>query len=281
MRGGRHFLGRPSVASRVLRKVCRSGCYHEAINKMSFVVICLLALSGIVAYPVTETSESNAEQKDKLCHGLRMPQPPDYNPYFEKVFQDLNSDPTFLDTMGKANRTDVESGKIAHVVKILSPSVRTRLNEIKKTEMSRLQNNNASTDHIDYANPDTFEEEDLKRLIVKAMSDRNEIRNKQRKVLKSLKEESEPKSIFSQHDLDGNSLVDLNEFKALLRSLYQKEVGRMCIQGIPESSVREKWEKLEQNQQREFQDMDINKDGFINYEEYNRSWFRGSSNSQL
>lgn len=87
----------------------------------------------------------------------------------------------------------MQSTSVADQLRFASHSVRSRLDEIKRREISRLNelekkyanlNEKKTTHHVDQFNPHTFEIEDLKKLIRKVTSDLVEIDQKQEKEYK-------------------------------------------------------------------------------------------------
>ncbi|XP_017778756.1 PREDICTED: nucleobindin-2 [Nicrophorus vespilloides] len=109
----------------------------------------------------------------------------EYHRYIREVVNALESDPTFREKLEKADEEDIRSGKIAHELELVSHHVRTRLDEIKRTELQRLRELVAKRNelmgtvdvddpmhhHVDHGNPHTFEIDDLKKLIKKTSED--------------------------------------------------------------------------------------------------------------
>lgn len=97
--------------------------------------------------------------------------------------------------MEKADPDDIKSGKIAEELDFLNHNVRSKLNEIKRKEIDRLReiireqverengaHNVIMPNHIDHNNLDTFEKDDLVKLILQVT-----------KVKKSFKKELKKK----------------------------------------------------------------------------------------
>ncbi|XP_026759678.2 nucleobindin-2 isoform X2 [Galleria mellonella] len=156
-------------------------------------LLCLLAiLHTSYAPPVSgDNSNEDSDVKDNLEEYM------EYHRYLKEVVQALESDPDFRERLEKADVEDVRSGKIADQLDFVNHNVRTKLDEIKRRELERLRHlatkqyeltNNLDAhmgkvpinEHLDQANPHTFEIEDLKRLIKKTTSDLEEA-DKQRK----------------------------------------------------------------------------------------------------
>lgn len=79
-----------------------------------------------------------------------------------------------------------------------------------------------------------------------------------------MQQEFDPKTFFMLHDLDGNGLWDQDEVK----SLFIKELDKMYQQGAPEDDMRERIEEMERMRESVFKEMDTNRDGFIDYNEF-------------
>nr|XP_022921078.1 nucleobindin-2 [Onthophagus taurus] len=74
----------------------------------------------------------------------------------------------------------------------------------------------------------------------------------------------DPKTFFLLHDLDGNGLWDETEVKAL----FIKELDKMYAAGAPEDDMRERAEEMERMREAVFQEVDLNRDGFIDFDEF-------------
>lgn len=79
-----------------------------------------------------------------------------------------------------------------------------------------------------------------------------------------MQQDFDPKTFFMLHDLDGNGLWDETEVKAL----FVKELDKMYSQGAPEDDMRERVEEMERMRESVFAEIDTNRDGFIDYEEF-------------
>ncbi|XP_044270562.1 nucleobindin-1 [Tribolium madens] len=79
-----------------------------------------------------------------------------------------------------------------------------------------------------------------------------------------MQQEFDPKTFFMLHDIDGNGLWDQDEVKAL----FVKELQKMYAAGEPEDDMRERAEEMERMRESVFSEVDVNRDGFIDYEEF-------------
>ncbi|XP_045463171.1 nucleobindin-2 [Harmonia axyridis] len=301
-----------------------------------FIVICVTVtmLQTCYAPPVKEGVKETPETKNQ-DPGIENYM--EYHRYLSEVVQALESDPDFKEKIQKAPEEEIRSGKIADQLEFVSHHVRTKLDEIKRVELERLkelvekkrklQGNDDTEDpthkHIDHANPQTFEIEDLKKLIAKTQEDLAEADKMRReefkeyemnkefekqkklnstngedrtKLEKELKEQEEkhkkheklhepghkaqleevwqeqdqmqqefdPKTFFLLHDMDSNGLWDENEVKAL----FLKELDKMYQAGAPEDDIRERMEEMERMREQVFREVDSNRDGFIDFQEF-------------
>ena len=98
----------------------------------------------------------------------------------------LESDKEFRKKLDSASEADIRSGKIAQELELVDHNVRSKLDELKRTELQRQSDlarqyyelsNNIDREHfkipehLDHVNQHTFEIEDLKKLILKTSED--------------------------------------------------------------------------------------------------------------
>lgn len=170
-----------------------------SIKKCVLLIITCIFIQLCGAPPVTKQRD-----EEKETDGLEDYM--EYHRYLREVVTALESDPEFRKKLEQANEDDIRSGKIAKELEYVSHHVRTRLDEIKRTEMARLRDlvekkkelleNNAIDDpnhhhHIDHKNPHTFEIEDLKKLIAKTTEDLAEADRKRRDEFKEYEMQKE------------------------------------------------------------------------------------------
>ncbi|XP_068619280.1 nucleobindin-2-like isoform X2 [Battus philenor] len=218
-------------------------------------ILCLLVIIHCsYAPPVSQdkSKEQDSEIKDDLEEYM------EYHRYLKEVVQTLESDPDFRERLEKAEEEDVRSGKIAEQLDFVNHNVRTKLDEIKRRELDRLRHlatkqfeltNNLeidtgkipSNEHLDHANPHTFEIEDLKKLIKKTTSDL-EAADKQRK---QQFKEYEMQKEFEKHQ----KLETMNEEqkKEYMDKIKQEEEAKKHHQPLhhpgSKQQLEEVWEK--------------------------------------
>uniref|UniRef100_A0A3B5B4X3 Nucleobindin 2 n=1 Tax=Stegastes partitus TaxID=144197 RepID=A0A3B5B4X3_9TELE len=111
-----------------------------------------------------------------------------YDRYLREVIEYLEKDPHFKEKLKNANMDDIKQGKLSKELDFVHHNFRTKLDELKREEMNRLrmlikakhdiQEGNVDRqallkqfEHLNHMNPDTFEVEDLDRLIKSATKD--------------------------------------------------------------------------------------------------------------
>ncbi|XP_071347900.1 nucleobindin-2-like [Trachinotus anak] len=114
-----------------------------------------------------------------------------YDRYLREVIEYLEKDPHFKEKLKNANMDDIKQGKLSKELDFVHHNFRTKLDELKREEMNRLrmlikvkngiqEGNDRTVDHhallkqfehLNHGNPDTFEVEDLDRLIKSATKD--------------------------------------------------------------------------------------------------------------
>uniref|UniRef100_A0A3Q1GDB7 Nucleobindin 2 n=1 Tax=Acanthochromis polyacanthus TaxID=80966 RepID=A0A3Q1GDB7_9TELE len=111
-----------------------------------------------------------------------------YDRYLREVIEYLEKDPHFKEKLKNADMDDIKQGKLSKELDFVHHNFRTKLDELKREEMNRLrmlikakhdiQDGNVDRqallkqfEHLNHMNPDTFEVEDLDRLIKSATND--------------------------------------------------------------------------------------------------------------
>jgi len=124
----------------------------------------------------------------------------EYDRYLREIVSVLEEDEKFRQKLENTSIDDIKSGAIAHQLEYVDHNIRTKLDEIKRREVTRLRdlarqkrnlemNDKAKLEqrtkdgemrgspfpsHIDHGNPHTFEIDDLKKLIKEATRDLEE-----------------------------------------------------------------------------------------------------------
>lgn len=114
-----------------------------------------------------------------------------YDRYLREVIEFLEKDPHFKEKLKTANMEDIKNGKLSKELDFVQHHFRTKLDELKREEMNRLRmlikakhdiqggkgwkvDHQAllkQFEHLNHMNPNTFEVEDLDRLIRSATKD--------------------------------------------------------------------------------------------------------------
>ncbi|XP_025196397.1 nucleobindin-2-like [Melanaphis sacchari] len=75
-----------------------------------------------------------------------------------------------------------------------------------------------------------------------------------------------PRTFFAMHDIDGNGFWDEDELKAL----FVRELDKLYQQGMAKSDLMEKAEEMERMREHVFNEVDLNRDRLISWEEFKR-----------
>ncbi|XP_042329382.1 nucleobindin-1 isoform X1 [Sceloporus undulatus] len=158
---------------------------HKKMHLAWFVSATLLGLATCV--PIERPKEKQAAEAP--------PEAPDtglyYHRYLQEVINVLETDGHFREKLQAANAEDIKSGKLSKELDFVSHHVRTKLDELKRQEVSRLRmllkakmdatmEQNVQIDHLallkqfehlDPQNQHTFEARDLELLIQAATKD--------------------------------------------------------------------------------------------------------------
>ncbi|KAF3706202.1 Nucleobindin-2 DNA-binding protein NEFA Prepronesfatin Nesfatin-1 Precursor [Channa argus] len=161
----------------------------KALAHFGLVLLSLWLCIQSVPISVDKTKEKHQEEE------LEPPQSAEtglhYDRYLREVIEYLEKDPHFKEKLKNANMDDIKKGKLSKELDFVHHHFRTKLDELKREEMNRLrmlikakhdiQGGNGLTvdhqallkqfEHLNHVNPDTFEVEDLDRLIKSATKD--------------------------------------------------------------------------------------------------------------
>uniref|UniRef100_A0A8C9YFT8 Nucleobindin-1 n=1 Tax=Sander lucioperca TaxID=283035 RepID=A0A8C9YFT8_SANLU len=150
----------------------------------------LLSISaGVWSVPIDRNGDNQEAKEDvpeeNADTGLY------YDRYLREVIEVLETDPHFREKLQTANTEDIKNGRLSKELDLVGHHVRTRLDELKRQEVSRLrmllkakldstntqslQMDHASLlkqfEHLDPHNQNTFEAKDLELLISTATKD--------------------------------------------------------------------------------------------------------------
>ncbi|RXN33202.1 nucleobindin-1-like protein [Labeo rohita] len=148
----------------------------------------LLSLCLVVwTVPIDRNQDPPQEEKaeENVDTGLY------YDRYLREVIEVLETDPHFREKLQNANTDDIKNGRLSKELDLVGHHVRTRLDELKRQEVSRLRmllrakldSTNAQSvqmdhasllkqfEHLDPHNQNTFEAKDLELLIATATKD--------------------------------------------------------------------------------------------------------------
>ena len=150
---------------------------HRFGSELAFIV--LFALVFVVySKPVQKPKDTEEAKKDEW----RKEDDPAYVKYLKQVIEILEEDENFAKKLENVTEEDIRSGKIADEIDFASHHIRTRLDELKRKEIEsqrqllRKQEDVRRGIHREYwnplndrNNPNTFEVDDLKRLLAKVL----------------------------------------------------------------------------------------------------------------
>uniref|UniRef100_A0A8C5FC89 Nucleobindin-1 n=1 Tax=Gadus morhua TaxID=8049 RepID=A0A8C5FC89_GADMO len=157
----------------------------------AWLLLLLSVCAGVWSVPIdrnpspTEAPHEEEKPEENVDTGLY------YDRYLREVIEVLETDPHFREKLQTANTEDIKNGRLSKELDLVGHHVRTRLDELKRQEMSRLrmllkakldstntqslQIDHASMlkqfEHLDPHNQNTFEAKDLELLISTATKD--------------------------------------------------------------------------------------------------------------
>lgn len=205
----------------------------------------------------------------------------EYERYLKEVVGLLESDKEFRKKLDSASEADIRSGKIAQELELVDHNVRSKLDELKRSELDRLRGlarqyyemtNEIDREHIkiaehlDHDNEHTFEIEDLKKLIKKTGDDLAEADRRRRD---EFKEYELQKEFEKQEKLRNLSSGERTKFET---ELSQNDVKHNKHEKIhhpgSKDQLEEVWEKQDHMDVQDFDPKkffimhDTNGDGF-------------------
>lgn len=226
-------------------------------------IVSITIIHRCVGPPVTSkkqsTDSNNATEKLEML-GI------EYNRYLTQVVEVLESDPEFRKKLENAQEADIRSGKIAEELDYVNHHVRTKLDELKRQELERLrqikkqmlfeQENSLDpkhmkiAEHIDHANPHSFEIADLQKLIAKVTADLAEA-DKQRR--KEFQEYEMQKEFEKQEKLKNMAEEEKKEYLKQLEAQEEKHKKHEPVHHPgSKQQLEEVWEKQDHMDTQEF-----------------------------
>uniref|UniRef100_A0A1L8DU96 Putative nucleobindin 2 n=2 Tax=Nyssomyia neivai TaxID=330878 RepID=A0A1L8DU96_9DIPT len=189
----------------------------------------------------------------------------EYNNYLKEVVSALESDAEFREKLNKVDEVDIRTGKIAMELEYVNHNVRTKLDEIKRTELERLRklavrqfemSNDIDRqhmkipEHLDHANVHTFEVEDLKKLIHKASNDLAEADKLRREEFKRYEMQKEFEKQEKLRGMDEEHKKTYEEEQKKLREKHNQHAPIHHPGG--KAQLEEVWEKQDHMQGQDF-----------------------------
>lgn len=247
----------------------------------------LLAVQLVICKPLNRPPPTPAiddtERDAQKVEGTGL----EYDRYLRQVVEALESDDVFRKRLESANISDIKSGAIATHLELVNRSVRTKLDELKRMEIMRLQqlarlkNRAASAGgkvdrmeipgHLDLRNPHSFEIKDLENLILKTTKDLEEVDEKRRKDFKEYEMEKEYEY---QQKLKDVSEEERQRLQEQHKKLQQKHKEHEKIQHPgSKDQFEEVWEKEDKMEDQDFDPKtffmmhDLNQDMFWDIQE--------------
>uniref|UniRef100_A0A7G3ALP1 Putative nucleobindin 2 n=1 Tax=Lutzomyia longipalpis TaxID=7200 RepID=A0A7G3ALP1_LUTLO len=189
----------------------------------------------------------------------------EYNNYLKEVVNALESDSEFREKLNKLDEVDIRTGKIAQELEYVNHNVRTKLDEIKRTELERLRklaikqfemSNDIDREHLkipehlDHSNQHTFEVEDLKKLIHKASNDLAEADRLRREEFKRYEMQKEFEKQEKLRGMDEEHRKKFEEEEKKMREKHNKHEPVHHPGG--KAQLEEVWEKQDHMTGQEF-----------------------------
>lgn len=258
----------------------------DHILNLTLLSILLLLVQNCVG-PPAKTKENkeptkNEEEKPASIDELGL----EYNRYLKEVVDALESDPEFRKKLETAEEADFRNGKVAAELEYVNHHVRTKLDELKRTELQRLRElvhqaeeieknevdpNHVNPGHIDHTNPHTFEQADLHKLITQVRKDLAEADRKRREEFK----EYELQKKFEQEQKI--KAMDEEHRKQFLHELEEQKKKHQQHEPLhhpgSRAQLEEVWEKQDHMENQKFNPKtffllhDINGDGYWDEDE--------------
>ena len=151
---------------------------HTNGRKVASILLVVAAIVFVTHCKPVQKPKETKEKKDEW----RKEEDPAYVKYLKQVIEILEDDENFSKRLENVTEEDIRSGKIAEEIDFANHQIRTRLDELKRKEIEtqrqllRKREDVRKGIHREYwnplndrENPNTFEVEDLKRLLAKVV----------------------------------------------------------------------------------------------------------------
>ncbi|GAU97844.1 hypothetical protein RvY_09073 [Ramazzottius varieornatus] len=202
----------------------------------------------------------------------------EYDRYLKEIINVLEDDEDFRKKMESANPDHFKTGEIAKELNFLSHNVRTKLDEIKRQELTRLRalvkekaergehHDMKDSGHVDHQK-EGFGEEDLKRLIQQTTADLQAADEARKKDFKEYELDKEHRRREKLKSMDERSRI---EEEAKLREMKEKHAQHPKLhEPGSKAQLEEVWEETDGLAKEEFDPKtffklhDLNHDGFL------------------
>jgi len=218
-------------------------------------IVGLFFIGHIVCPPPVKRKEAQEGDKTDDTTGMTKEQLQDqeYFRYLTQIVSELEKDPKFKAKLHNASEEDIRTGKIAEGINLLGHGVRQKLDEIKRMEIEYQRDLvKQKKDHmmhvernywnpIHHSNSDTFEEEDLKKLLSKhndMMNEQDKKRKEEFKTYEMQKEHEEREKIKKMSEEEKKK----EEERVKANKAHKKDHEKMHEPGH-KAQLKEVWEE--------------------------------------
>ncbi|XP_067216275.1 nucleobindin-2 isoform X2 [Linepithema humile] len=237
-------------------------------RKMQYLLPLLLVVLIIqtsVAPPVSQQKKDGDHKENEVDDSGDAANNLEYHRYLKEVVDALESDADFRAKLEKADEADIRTGKIAHELQFVDYKVRTKLDELKREELERLRHLATKeynlvngldmehlkiAEHLDHANTNTFEIDDLKKLIAKTTKDLAEADKRRRQEFKEYEME---KKFEEEQKMKGLKEEERKKYEEELESMKKKHKDHKPLHHPgSKQQLEEVWEKQDHMENQEF-----------------------------
>lgn len=249
--------------------------------KLLYCTCLLLVFVGFIVAPPVDKQEkaSNDHMYDTKGLSDKDAQDKEYYRYLTQVVKELEKDPTFSKMLDNVTDEDVKSGKVVHMLDVVGHKIRKKVDEIKRVEVEyqrdllrQRKHHMAGIDKnywnpIHHDNKDTFEKEDLVKLIRK----HNEMIEEQDKI----RHEDYKKHELEKEHLRREAMKNMTSEEKVVAEKKHEESHHQPHEKIHEpghkAQLEEVWEKEDGFDPDSFDPRtffhfhDKNNDGYLDY----------------